>query len=184
MAALFRRRAAGPRPEDGLWAVLVAQARAPVFYRDLAVADTPLGRFEMIALHAVLLFRRLKDEGEGGRALAQAVHDLLFADLDIALREIGVGDMGIGKRVKTFARNLYGRIAAYDAGLAGGDEALAAALQRNLFAGDTAVPAATVAAMAAYVRAVAVRLAGQEGAVLLAGQVDFGSLPAAGEGRR
>jgi len=180
MAALFRRRAAGPRPEDDLWTVLVAQARAPVFYRDLAVADTPLGRFEMIALHAVLLFRRLKDEGAEGRALAQAVHDRLFADLDIALREIGVGDMGIGKRVKTFARNLYGRIAAYDAGLAGDDEALAAALRRNLFAGDEAVPAAAVATMTAYVRAIAGRLAGQGGAGLLAGEVDFGPLPGAG----
>lgn len=184
MAALFRRRAAGPRPEDGLWAALVTQARAPVFYRDLAVADTPLGRFEMIALHAVLLFRRLKDEGNAGRALAQAVHDRLFADLDIALREIGVGDMGIGKRVKTFAKNLYGRIAAYDSGLVASDADLAAALHRNLFAGDATVPEATVAAVAAYVRGVAAQLAAQDGSDLLAGRVDFGPLPADRDGAR
>ncbi|MBM3559660.1 MAG: ubiquinol-cytochrome C chaperone [Alphaproteobacteria bacterium] len=182
MAALFRRRAAGPRPEDGLWTALVAQARAPVFYRDLAVADTPLGRFEMLALHAVLLFRRLKDEGPEGRAVAQAVHNRLFSDLDISLREIGVGDMGIAKRVKTYARNLYGRIAAYDEGLAAGDAVLAAAVRRNVFAGDAAVPEAVVESIAGYVRDVARALSSQGGAGLLAGRVDFGPLPSPQQG--
>ncbi|MCZ6840777.1 MAG: hypothetical protein O7G13_16065, partial [Alphaproteobacteria bacterium] len=83
-----------------LYSDLVAHARNPAFYLSFGVPDSMLGRFEMICLHAYMLFRRLGKTDNAGRELAQSVHDLMFADFDRTLREQGIGDMGIGKRVK------------------------------------------------------------------------------------
>ncbi len=167
----FRAEAA---PAERLYLAVVAQARQPVFYADLGVPDTPLGRFEMIALHAYLVFRRLRGGGREARALAQAVHDVMFNDMDRSLREMGVGDLGVGKRVKKLATNLYGRIAAYDEGMdAGDDQVVAAALARNVFvdaAGDTA---AGQTRLAQYMRVQAAYLATQSVAAIGAGQVGF-----------
>lgn len=139
-----------------LYARLVEQSRAPAFYRELGVPDSLDGRFEMLALHVFVALRRLKQAGEGGRA--QALFDVMFGDMDRTLREIGVGDMSVGKRVKEMARALYGRIAAYEAGLAASDDAaLVAALERNLYGTVTAPPAAA-AALARYLREAAARL--------------------------
>lgn len=160
-----------------LYSALVAQARQPVFYRDCEVPDTMLGRFEMVCLHAFLTFRRLAQEGSAGTDLSQAVHDRMFADFDLTLREEGIGDMGIGKRIKKLARNLYGRIAAYEEGLAAGDEVLAAALRRNLYAGEE-VSGDGVSAVMAYMRACLVALEAQSGEALTAGQIEFAN-PAA-----
>lgn len=131
---------------------LIEQSRQPDFYRDFGVPDTMLGRYEMVCLHAYLLLRRLKGEGAAGRALAQTLHNVIFDDFDVALREVGVGDMGIGKRIKKLAYNLHGRISAYEQGLAAGDEDMAAALRRNLYASvEPSEP--QVSAMTAYIRA-------------------------------
>jgi cytochrome b pre-mRNA-processing protein 3 len=177
---LFRRRRDLTRPADDLYASIVIQARAPVFFADLGVPDSVLGRFEMIALHAFLVFRRLRDAGAQGRALSQATHDVMFAEMDVGLRELGIGDMGVGKRVKSLARNLYGRIAAYEAGLDGGEKALADALVRNVYATAPPPAAAQVATLADYLRREAVALLSQPDADLLAGRVRFGPpLPAA-----
>lgn len=122
-------------PADALYGAAVARAREPAFYRDLSVPDTVEGRFEMICLHVYLILRRLK-HGSGvsahDGALGQAVFDVMFADMDRSLREMGVGDLGVGRRVKTMAEAFYGRIRAYDDGLAGGEPALARALARNV----------------------------------------------------
>ena len=131
--------------------VLIEQARSPAFYREYGVPDTMLGRYEMVCLHAYLLLRRLKLAGRQGYRLAQTLHDLIFDDLDIALREVGIGDMGIGKRIKKLARNLHGRISAYEGGLAAGDADMAAALRRNLYASVDPTESEVVA-MIAYVR--------------------------------
>ena len=156
-----------------LYAALVAQARRPVFYRHLAVADTPTGRFEMIAVHAFLLLHRLKGEGSAAGALAQQVFDAMFADMDQNLREMGIGDLAIGKRVKRLARGFYGRIAAYERGVESADPAvLAAALRRNLH-GAAAVEDAQLAAMADYMRRQVAALAAQPLAELHAGRVAF-----------
>ena len=129
---LLRLRGGPEAVAERLYLALVTQARQPMFFQVLGVPDTVLGRFEMISLHAFMLFQRLRDTEDG--ALAQDVHDVMFADMDRSLREMGVGDLGVGKRVKKLASNLYGRIAAYEQGLAGDDATLAAALRRNLFA--------------------------------------------------
>jgi cytochrome b pre-mRNA-processing protein 3 len=136
---------------------LVAQARAPAFYAGLGVPDSLDGRFEMLALHVFVALRRLKQAGHD--ALAQALFDAMFEDMDRSLREIGVGDLSVGKRVKEMARALYGRIAAYEAGLSQpGDEALVAALERNLYGTVAPPPAAAAAALARYLRQAAARL--------------------------
>jgi cytochrome b pre-mRNA-processing protein 3 len=140
-----------------LYAHLVAQARAPEFYRELGVPDSLDGRFEMLALHVFLTLRRLKRSGH--EPLAQALFDTMFTDMDRSLREIGVGDLSVGKRVKDMAKALYGRIAAYEAGLAERDDAaLVKALERNLFGTVAAPSAAAVAALARYLRQAAERL--------------------------
>jgi cytochrome b pre-mRNA-processing protein 3 len=143
-----------------LYALAVEQARRPEFYSRLGVPDTLDGRFEMIALHVFLLLHRLKQRGEAP-ALAQALFDLMFQDMDQNLREIGVGDLSVGKRVKTMAKALYGRCAAYEAGLAEGDAGLAAALRRNLFGTLDAVEDVVLARFCAYLRREAAALAAQ-----------------------
>jgi cytochrome b pre-mRNA-processing protein 3 len=162
-----------------LYARIVARAREPAFYRDHGVPDTVEGRFEMIALHAFLVLHRLKEskaaDGPDEGALGQALFDLMFADMDRSLREMGVGDLGVGRRVKAMAQAFYGRIAAYEGGLAGGDGALAVALERNVFAG--APPPGGGPVLARYVCACTRGLAAIPGDALGRGDIDFPPVP-------
>ena len=135
-----------------LYERVVAQARQPGFYRDCGVPDTVDGRFELIALHTFLVLHRLKADPGDTEALGQALFDAMFQDMDQSLRELGAGDLGVGPRVKRMAQGLYGRIAAYEAGLSGPAAELEAALRRNLFGTVTPEPE-RVEAMAAYLRA-------------------------------
>ena len=137
--------------------------------------DTVDGRFELIALHAFLVFERLKrDRSE--RGFAQSLFDLMFADFDRALREMGTGDLSVGKEVRRMAEAFYGRVAAYEQALAGDEAGLRDALRRNLY--GTADPAApAVARAASYLRTAAAGLAAFPVSALLQGSVDFGPLP-------
>ena len=127
-----RVREAGER----LYGKVVEAARTPELYADLHVPDTPNGRFECIALHAIVVIRRLQREGDEGAELAQAVFDAMFRDMDVSSREMGVGDLAVGKRIKAMAQAFYGRAKAYGAALDGNDqEGLARALGRNIFEG-------------------------------------------------
>lgn len=164
------REAAG-----ALYRQAVTQARLPVFYARLGVPDTLDGRFELVALHVFLLLRRLREEGARARKLAQALFDLMFADMDQSLRELGVGDLGVGRRVKAMAEAFYGRIAAYEEGLAGDDGILGAALARNLFGTVTARPR-DLATLCAYLRREAAALARLPFAELALGRAAFGPL--------
>jgi cytochrome b pre-mRNA-processing protein 3 len=163
------------RPEsDGiastLYGAIVAQARDPALYDALGVADTLDGRFEMVVLHCVLVTERLKGEGEEARALGQAVFDVFCTDMDRSLREIGVGDLSVPKRMKEMSQRFYGRAAAYGSALAAGDRAgLAAALARNVTAGD----AGRAAQLAGYVMAAHGSLAATPPDVLMRGAVTF-----------
>jgi cytochrome b pre-mRNA-processing protein 3 len=134
-----------PRPRgdiDGLYALIVRQARQAYFYTIAGVPDTVGGRFDMLALHAYIVLRRLKElEGRPYRTFAQALHDRMFADLDRNLREMGVGDLRVGRQVKDLAKLFYGRIGAYDEALAGSVPALNDALARNAYADTTPDPA-------------------------------------------
>ena len=160
------------------FARVVAQARQPVFFTGFGVPDTLDGRFELLCLHAFLYLHRLKRERPQSEALAQAFFDRMCADLDRSLREIGVGDLSVGRHVKRMAQGFYGRVRAYEEGLGEGGRVLEAALRRNLY-GTVPEPAAELlAAVAAYVRGEAAQLAAQPAASLLAGDVAF-SPPAA-----
>ncbi len=172
---LLKRPAAAPA--HNLYRSLVEQSRRPGFYEYLGVPDTLDGRFEMVAIHAFLVLRALKGKaGEPVQELAERVVEVMFADMDQTLREMGVGDLGVGKRVKMMASSFYGRIAAYDAGLAGEPGVLEEALRRNLY-GTSPVDDDTVRAMAEYVRGEAERQKSAPPAQLLAGSLAFGAVP-------
>jgi cytochrome b pre-mRNA-processing protein 3 len=155
---------------------IVEQARRPGFFLDCGVPDTLDGRFELICLHAFLYLHRLRREGKPGVALGQRIFDLMFTDFDRSLREMGTGDLSVGREVKRMAEAFYGRIAAYEEGLTADDEVLMGALARNLFGTAPALPQ-RLAAMARYVRREAGCLHRADGAALLAGGVAFGEPP-------
>ena len=161
---------------------VVEQARQPAFFLACGVPDSVDGRFELICLHAFLYLHRLKREQKRAAAFGQRFFDEMFADFDRSLREMGTGDLSVGREVKRMAQSFYGRIAAYDDALASGDEALRAALVRNLYGTATASPA-QLTAMTAYLRREAGRLDGQDAAALLAGEIVFGA-PPGDEGER
>ncbi len=174
MFGFGRARRARKAAAERLYAAAVARAREPVFYARLGVADTPEGRFEMIALHGFAVMRRLKSAGAPGAELSQDVFDVLFTDLDRNLREMGVGDLAVGKRIKRLVTQFYGRVLAYEQGLAAGEAALADILARNIYAG--AGPSAPE--LASYVFALDRSLAAHDGAELLAGRLIFPPPPA------
>lgn len=176
LARLFWRRRDNASARR-LHAAVVAHSRRPEFYLELGVPDTVLGRFEVICLHAVLLLRRLRVEGNRGDELGQRLFDVMFADIDGSLRELGVGDLGVGPRVKRMARHFYGRIEAYGAGLDAGESAtLEAALGRNLYAGAP-VPPDRPKRIAGYMRQAEAGLAAQPFARLAEGEVVFAPPP-------
>ncbi|MBL4740436.1 MAG: hypothetical protein JKY12_05545 [Sneathiella sp.] len=138
---------------EALYAEIVHQSRQPVFYLEAEVPDTVDGRFEMISMHAFLLMRRFKLDESNMGALSQDVFDLMFADMDQSLREIGVGDLAVGKRVKEMAKVFYGRVVAYETALEGGDEALEVALERNHYGTlEKAPKKESVTKLAEYIR--------------------------------
>jgi cytochrome b pre-mRNA-processing protein 3 len=163
---LFRTR---PRERLGepLYDLAVRQARAPAFYTTLGVADRIDCRFELYTLHVLLLVMRLRDEGERGAEAAQALFDTYVSALDHALRELGVGDISVGKKMRKLGEAMYGRMTAYEAPLRDGDVAtLAAGLARNVFESDDP---AVGADLAAYALASRDRLAAQGFAAASAG---------------
>ena len=120
-----------------LYGNAVDMARDPAFFSDHGVADTVDGRFDALALVVALVMRRLKDCGTEGQALSQELFDTMFSDMDLSLREMGAGDIGVSKRVRVMAEAFMGRLESYAGSLDSGDrEALGAALGRNLLRGD------------------------------------------------
>jgi cytochrome b pre-mRNA-processing protein 3 len=118
---------------DRLYEEIVAAARQPLLYAAYNVPDTPLGRFEMLSLHLFLLLHRLRGEEGTAKGVAQELTDEFFLDVDHSLRELGIGDHGIPRRVKKLGRMFYGRAAAYGQALDEGDRAaLIASLKRNV----------------------------------------------------
>jgi cytochrome b pre-mRNA-processing protein 3 len=168
----FSRRKSNREEAELAYLRVVEQARQPAFFAELGVPDTLDGRFELICLHAFLYLHRLKAERPKAAHLSQSFFDTMFADFDRSLREMGTGDLSVGKHVKRMARGFYGRIRAYQQGLEGDDPALGAALARNLFGSIRESPPG-VAAMAEYVREAAEKLRRQPAAELLAGRISF-----------
>jgi cytochrome b pre-mRNA-processing protein 3 len=119
---------------EAIYGMIVTQAREPLFYRDLAVPDTVNGRFDLLVLHLWMVLRRLRPL-EAGAGLSQALFDRFCEDMDGNLREMGVGDLKVPKRMQAFGEAFYGRTAAYDLALTEGQEALAQALCKNILNG-------------------------------------------------
>ena len=134
-----------------LYFKIVGQARQPVFYENLGIPDTANGRFDLIALHAFIVMKRLKYTGTDGSRFSQALFDYMFVDLDKNLREMGVGDLAVGKKIKELAAAFYGRVKAYDFALEHTDISLEAALKRNIYL-DNKPSSQQLSAMVSYVR--------------------------------
>jgi len=182
-----------------LYVASVEQARRPGFYTDCGIADTLDGRFDLIVLHVYLVVRTLRPAGEQGKRLADLIFKIMMDDMDMNLREMGVGDLSVGKRVKAMARAFYGRAAAYDAALDGevapgaavedgtekgtekgteeGDKTgLEAALSRNIYGAETP-ESGQLARLTDYVRRALVALERQPADTLLTGDVAFPPAP-------
>ncbi len=175
MAGFLRRRDKHERAGFQLYGAAVTAARDPWLYATLGVPDTLDGRFDSIGLHVYLIIRRLTIEPEPpGPALAQAVFDAMFLDMDTNLREMGVGDLSVGKRNRAMWEAFHGRSAAYAASW-NDPAALAAALVRNVWRGVDP-PAGSGPAIARIAWAQAAVLDEQTVEAMLRGEVRF--LPA------
>ncbi len=133
-----------------LYAAAVARSRNPALYGALAAPDTVEGRFEIYTLHVVLLLDRLRGQGAAASDVSQALFDTYVKSLDYALRELGVGDLSVGKKMRKLGEAFYGRVKAYDEALAGLPDAdpLRTVLGRTVFASREGADAGPLAAYA------------------------------------
>lgn len=135
--SLFRK----PKLSEPVYAVynaIVAQSRREIFYAEWGVADTMTGRFDMISLHAALVFRRLRSSEKHSKDFSQSVFDCFFHDMDRSLREMGVGDLSVGKRIEKMGGLFYGMLSNISSILDAGDRArLIDFVSRNFHAGAT-----------------------------------------------
>jgi cytochrome b pre-mRNA-processing protein 3 len=163
----FLKKTARNSPVRAVYEAIVAAARHPQLYAEFGVPDTVAGRFDMIALHAFLVLERTKDTQP---EFAQALTDEVFRDMDRSLREMGVGDLSVGKKVRKLAEMFYGRIAAYRESIEQPDE-LVRALSRNVW--PEASANARPGELANHARTLRGHLAAQLPARIAAGQIDL-----------
>lgn len=167
-----RDRAAKEKITTSLYDQIVAAARQPVLYAEWGVPDTPLGRYEMVSLHLFLVLHRMRSDAGPVREIAQELTDRFFADLDHSIRELGVGDLSVPKRMKKLASMFYGRVVSYGEAVDAGDALrLAEALARNVKPGEALWPEAED--LSRYVLAAHRELADQTLADLSAGRIAF-----------
>ena len=190
ISRLFGRRRNTTVVAHKLYTGLVDQARHPVFYAEQGVPDSLDGRFDMIVLHSFLILRRLREAGRADTSLDEQsvelqtkLQEILFSDMDQALRELGVGDMGVGKRIRDMAEAFFGRISAYEEALAlketsdpeTAEKALREAIERNLFRGATPTPE-QAAWFLGYIDSQSRHLAAIPTADLMAGKISFAAV--------
>lgn len=145
----FKKQSPAPsrRTIEAIYGTIVAQAREPTFYQAYGVQDSVNGRFDMVLLHLWMVLRQLRSGPD--KALPQALFDHFCSDMDANLREMGVGDLSVPKRMKAFGEAFYGRSAAYDRALTEGLEPLARALDKNIYSGGNIESARRLAAYTA-----------------------------------
>lgn len=171
----FKKTTTPEAPLYAVYSAIVAQSRHPAFYTDWSVPDTVTGRFDMICLHMCLVFRRLRTSSGGSPQFAQDLFDLFFRDMDRSLREMGVGDLSVPKRIQKMGGIFYGVLEKTSEALDAGDrEALADVIDRNVFDGGNR---GTAARMADYMMAQAARLEKQDAAGIESGKIDLRSAP-------
>ncbi len=135
---LFHSAPAMP-PRLALWHAVVTEARDKRWYRDFGVADTVEGRFDMITLVLAVVLLRIERASDGASSVA--LTELFIEDMDSQLRQAGVGDLMVGKRIGKLMATLGGRIGALRGMLPVGGEALADAVGRNVTLAEGATPA-------------------------------------------
>jgi cytochrome b pre-mRNA-processing protein 3 len=161
MLQWIRRRASAGRRARELYGSVVTAARQPVFYERLRVPDTPEGRFELISLHLFLALESLGQQ-DGAGDVKQRMIEAFVTDMDDCMREMGVGDLSVPKKVRRAAAAFYERASQYRHGLAGGrDPALEESLARYVFSGSP-LSQDSVAELARYVRQAASALSDHE----------------------
>ncbi|WP_291865399.1 ubiquinol-cytochrome C chaperone family protein [Bradyrhizobium sp.] len=161
---------------EAIYGMIVTQAREPLFYREFGVPDTVNGRFDLLVLHLWMVLRRMRSV-ERAAALSQALFDRFCDDMDANLREMGVGDLTVPKRMQGFGEAFYGRAAAYDLAVSVGREPLALALCKNILNGEHIDKARL---LTVYAEAALAHLAGLDDTTLLGGSWKFPSPAPAG----
>lgn len=170
MLTWLRARSSSGRTAAELYGSIVTAARREAFYTDYGVPDTPDGRFAMVVVHTYLVLERLRREGRAAQELSRAVVEAFVTDMDDCMREMGVGDLTVPRKVKKAAGALYDCTAAFKKAAAEGESALASAVHRNLLPFEAPIVAEHVAA---YMRRAAAELEAQPGTGLLAGRLAF-----------
>jgi cytochrome b pre-mRNA-processing protein 3 len=176
MLTWLRARGRIGRIATKLYGSVVTQARDPAFYALYRVPDTPEGRFEMLLIHLCLVLERLKGEREAGAALSQSLVEAFVTDVDDSMREMGVGDLSVPRKVKKAAAALFDRVQEFRAAMAeAGSRKLVEALTRNVYGLAVAAEGCRdgAVAIAGYMREAAAALAAQESADVLAGRIVF-----------
>jgi len=152
---------------------LAAQARQPEFFTAGRIPDTTEGRFELLLLHLFIVLYAVRQQPDAV-PFKQALFDAAFTALDWNLREIGVGDMTVGKKIKRMAEIFYGRVTQYSAALEAGEAALAEQLGATLYPAASPPPGREVLdSLATYVAEAVAALAATAPAILADGQVTF-----------
>jgi len=165
-----------PRPAlaagRALYLRAVEQSRSPALYSEFGAPDSVEGRFEVYSLHVVLLLDRLRGHGEIATEVSQALFDTYLKDLDNALRELGVGDMSVGRKMRKLGEAFYGRGKSYEAAFAALPDTteLTALVVRTVYADADPQPAP---GLVAYILNQRTALADQPLEHLLAGEVDW-----------
>ncbi|MEL7485888.1 MAG: ubiquinol-cytochrome C chaperone family protein [Pseudomonadota bacterium] len=174
MLSLFRKNPAEERAR-ALYAEVATHSRHPAFFTTLEAPDTVEGRFEVLCVNMYLVLRRLKSENLAMKDFSQRVFNAFFKNMDDALREMGVGDMSIGRKIRTMAEAFYGRVGAYEKAFDDAD-ALAEAIARNVYAAEDHPRAA---AWVDYAKRADDTLSNQDDAALMSGAITFPAVSAA-----
>ena len=159
-----------------LFKALAAQARQPAFYAGLGVPDTVEGRFELYVLHLVLVLHRLKRQGGEAAETSQATFDAFLRNLDEGLRDMGVGDLSVGKKMRRLGEAVYGRIKSYDKALGAlsapdAGAPLEALVSRTVYRDEP--PAGAAARVAGYIEACVAAMAAQPMEAVLGARLDW-----------
>jgi len=171
-------------PARAAYEAILTASRRPFLYEEFGAPDTVDGRFDLLVMHAVIFFRHVRHAGEAGVRMNQLVFDRLFDEKDVALREMGASDPGVGKKIKQMGQAFYGRAKAYEAALNDRNEdTVCNVIRKNLFAfdgafgdespdassGDDASGAAS-RRLAGYMLDADACMAGQDAVALIGGQ--------------
>ena len=162
LSKLFARK---PDPANSLYEAIVAAARQEKFYAEMGVPDTLDGRFDMMVLNLFLVLDRLKGQSE---AFRQRLTNIFFQDMDRTLREMGVGDLSVAKKIRPMAEAYHGRIQAYSLAGEQGDDAMLEALKRNVY---VSVEAAEAKQLLTWTKEAKAQLLSQETNAILSGKL-------------